>query len=105
MGGEPHTDAHHSHKVDDDLMRQQQRMIDLLKLRSDELSAENGKLRLRVASESKQWQPPEQLPNDYISSHAAMSMQQLAQMQPPNLSRSVSPHDNNRVRYTGHADR
>ncbi|KAA6420195.1 MAG: hypothetical protein FRX49_09858, partial [Trebouxia sp. A1-2] len=86
-GGEPHTSAHQSHKLDDDLMRQQQRMIDLLKLRSDELSAENGKLRLQVASESKQWQPPEQLPNDFISSHAAMSMQQWAQMQPPSPSR------------------
>jgi len=105
VDGEPHTDAHHTHKVDDDLRRQQQRMIDLLKLRSDELSAENGKLRLRVASESKQWQPPEQLPNDCMSSHAAMSMQQLPQMQHSDLSRSVSPHDTSRVRYTGHADR
>jgi len=105
VGGDPHTDAHHSHKVDDDLMRQQQRMIDLLKLRSDELSAENGKLRLQVASESKQWQPPEQLSNDYISSHAAMSVQHLPNMQPPDLSRSVSPHSTNRIRYTGHADR
>ncbi len=86
-------------------MRQQQRMIDLLKLRSDELSAENGKLRLRVASESKRWQPPDQLPNDHISSHAAMSVQHLPNMQLPNLSRSVSPHDANRIRYTGHADR
>ena len=75
-------------------------MIDLLKLRSDELSAENGKLRLQVASESKQWQPPEQLPNDFISSHAAMSMQQWAQMQPPSPSRSVSPHNTSRVRHT-----
>ena len=86
-------------------MRQQHTLIDLLKLRSDELSAENGKLRLRVASESKQWQLPEQLPNDYISSHAAMSMQHLPNMQHPNLSSSVSPHDTNRIRYTGYADR
>ncbi|KAL0042070.1 hypothetical protein WJX77_002353 [Trebouxia sp. C0004] len=105
VGGERHIDAHQKHKVDDDLMRQQQRMIDLLKLRSDQLSAENDKLQLRVDSESKQRQHPEQLPNDYISSHAAMSVQRLPQMQHPNLSQSVSQHETSRVRYTGYADR
>lgn len=47
--------------------QQQQRLIDLLQLRSDELSAENGKLRVQMARADKQL--PGQLQNDYPFSH------------------------------------
>ena len=69
--------------------QQQQRLIDLLQLRSDELSAENGKLRVQMARADKQL--PGQLQsdypfshmsglqqNDYTGSHAALGMQQHA---------------------------
>lgn len=69
--------------------QQQQRLIDLLQLRSDELSAENGKLRVQMARADKQL--PGQLQSDYPFSHmsgpqqkdytgsrAALGMQQHA---------------------------
>ena len=43
--------------------QQQQRMIDMLQLRSDELTAENGKLRMQMAKGDKQL--PGQLQSDY----------------------------------------
>ena len=80
-------------------------MIDLLQLRSDELSAENGKLRLQVATGTSSRQLPQQLPNDYIPSHAAVYRQSAAQNQSDSLIRPVSPCDFSRARYTGHPDR
>lgn len=69
--------------------QQQQRLIDLLQLRSDELSAENGKLRVQMARADKQlpgqllsgypfshMSGPQQ--NDTTSSRAALAMHQQA---------------------------
>ena len=67
-----------------ELANQQQRMIDLLQLRSDELSAENGKLRLEVAAAGSNRQPSQseksqQLQHDYVLSHAAIPTMQSPQ--------------------------
>lgn len=73
--------------------QQQRRMTDLLQLRSDELSAENAKLRMKLAQADKQLpaQLPAQLQHDYpfchmsgqlqhgySASHAALGLQQHA---------------------------
>ena len=71
------------------MAQQQQRMIDMLQLRSDELSAENGKLRMQMARGDRQL--PGQLQDDYpfsrmsspqqnecMPSHAAMTMHEHA---------------------------
>lgn len=51
--------------------QQQQRMIELLKLRSDELSGENGRLRLQVAAANQQYAQPMQCSFD--ASHAELA--------------------------------
>ena len=93
------------HSSSNDLTHQQQRMIDLLKLRSDELSTENAKLRLRVATESASRQLPEQVSKQYTPGHAAVSMHHLPWMLCPSPDRPASPISAERPKYTGHADR
>lgn len=71
---------------DIDLAQQQQRMIDLLKLRSDELSSENGKLRLQVAATGQQHLQSMQ----HVHADSAMQpqlMSRLVDSQPSMLSR------------------
>lgn len=75
--------------VDADLRQQQQRVIDVLQLRSDELSAENGKLRMQMAMADQKLigtlqngyiseQLPWQLHNDCNPSRVALPVQQPA---------------------------
>ena len=68
--------------------QQQQRMIDMLKLRSDELSAENGKLRMQMARADRQL--PGQLQNDYPFSH--VSGQRQTEYMPTRASMAMHQH-------------
>lgn len=91
--------------VDASPTHQQQRTIDLLQLRSDELSAENGKLRLQVASSAAGKQLPEQLSGDGTVSYAAKPVQHVPQYQSCSRVRPTSSGHPSVGRYTGHADR
>ena len=69
--------------------QQQQQMMDMLQLRSDELSAENGKLRMRMARGDRQL--PKQLHNDYRFSQV-FSPQQNERMPSMRLSAATVTH-------------
>ena len=102
---EAQPDPCHLHSSSNDLTNQQQRMIDLLKLRSDELSTENAKLRLRVATGSASKQLPEQVSKHYIPGLAAVSMQHAPWMQCSSPDRPASSTCADRPKCAGHADR
>lgn len=70
------------------VQQQQQRMIDMLQLRSDELSAENGKLRMQMTRADRQL--PGQVQSDQFSSH--MSGHQQNEYTPSRASMAMHQH-------------
>ena len=71
--------AHEAYVSEDtDLAQQQQRMIELLKLRSDELSGENGRLRVHLAAASQQHAQPMQGSFDASPANFAAQQQTLS---------------------------
>ena len=76
-------------QMDGATAQQQQQMFDMLQLRSDELSAENGKLRMRMVRGDRQL--PKQLHNDYRFSQV-FSPQQNERMPSMRLSAATVTH-------------
>ena len=116
MHKQQQTDREPEAGIDAELTQQQQRLIDLLQLRSDELSAENGELRMQITRADRKLpgqlqskHPISPLQTDYSSKQLPGQLQSGLQQHAPDsgsaMSASLRPFGGSQAGLASHADR